>query len=264
MREALGLAMATQKYGAQLFKHGAHPGIGIKVQGKLTPEARATYREEIEETYGMGNWHRPLLLQEGADIVKVGMTGEDAQFLETRKFQRGEIISMFGIKPHKVGDLEHATYSNIEWQSLEHAIDTLMPWATRWEQALNLGLLTPREQEEYYFEFLLDALLRGDFKTRTEGYKTMIMHAMMTPNEGRGKENMNPEPGGDRRYMAANILPLDDEGVPFFRIKGSKDDLKNFVDLFVERGEDPSPLRQDSGQAQPSPQGEGEDRVGSG
>mgnify|MGYP003147637188 FL=1 len=121
----------------------------------------------------------------------------DAQFLETRKFQRSEIAGIFRVPAHLVNDLERATFSNIEHQTLEFVIHSLRPWLKRWEQAINRDLLAPQEQGEYFAEFLMDDLLRGDIKSRYEAYAQAVQNKWMNANEIRIRENMNPREGGD-------------------------------------------------------------------
>jgi HK97 family phage portal protein len=136
---------------------------------------------------------------------KVTMTADDAQYLETRQFQIPEICRFFRMPPHKIGDLTRATFSNIEHQSIEYVVDTLGPWLTRWEQALNMSLLTEREQQEYYFEFLVDGLLRGDIKSRYEAYARGILAGFLTRNEVRSRENLEWLEGLDEPLTPTNM-----------------------------------------------------------
>jgi hypothetical protein len=148
--------------------------------------------------------------------TKASMTSEDAQYLETRKFQRQEIAGIFRVPPHKIGDLERATFTNIEHQGMEYVTDCLMSYLVRWEQAMNYSLLTEREQGKYYFEFLVDGLLRGDIASRYTAYQTAINEGIMSANEVRAKENMNPrEDGlGDVYMRSANTVPADTPVAP--------------------------------------------------
>lgn len=203
-REAIGLAIATQNHGATLFRNGARPGGVLEHPGKLSKEAAERLKESVEHAISGDNLHRLLLLEEGLKWHQVGLTSEDAQFLETRKFQRQEIAAFYRMPLHKIGDLERSTFSNIEHQSLEYVTGTLLSWMVRWEQRCNESLLTDEEREDYFFEFLVDALLRGDTKTRYEAYRMAILDGWMSRNEVRERENLNPVEGLDEFYMPLN------------------------------------------------------------
>jgi HK97 family phage portal protein len=194
-RESVGLAMATLEHGAKLFGNSARPSGVLQVPGELSDTAYSRLKDSWETAHGGENMHRTALLEEGATWQATSMTSEDAQYLETRKFQRSEIAGIFRVPPHKIGDLERATFSNIEHQSLEYVTDSLLPRLVRWEQRLNADLLSPEEQKTYFIEFLVDGLLRGDQKSRYEAYQSAINTGWMSPNEARVRENMNPEPG---------------------------------------------------------------------
>lgn len=204
-REAIGLAVATERHGARLFANGARASGIAKHKGVLTDPAAERLKNHIEEAIGGDNVHRVLLLEEGMEWEQLTMTSEDSQFLETRKFQTSEIARFWRIPPHKIGDLERATFSNIEHQALEYVTDSLMPRLTRWEQRLNRDLLTEAEQREFYFEFLTDALLRGDTTSRFNAYRVAIDGGWMNPNEARVKENMDPQPGLDEFRRPLNM-----------------------------------------------------------
>ncbi|MDD4985569.1 MAG: phage portal protein [Dehalococcoidales bacterium] len=211
-REAIGLAMATEEYGARFFGNNAAPGLALKHPKTLNPEARANLKKSWEEAHkGLSNAHRVAILEEGLDITKIGIPPEDAQFLETRKFQRSEIASFFHVPPHMIGDLEKATFSNIEQQSLEFVVYTMRPWLVRWEQTINTQLLLETQQSEYFAEFLVDGLLRGDFESRTRGYWTAIQGGWMSPNEVRELENKNPREGGDEYLRPVNMVPSNEK-----------------------------------------------------
>lgn len=204
-REAIGLAIATQDHGSLLFRNGARPGGILEHPGKISKEAAERLKTSVEEAVSGENLHKLLLLEEGIKWAQVGMSAEDAQFLETRKFQRSEIAAFFRMPPHKIGDLERSTFSNIEHQSLEYVTGTLLSWMVRWEQRCNESLLTERERETYFFEHLVDALLRGDTKSRYEAYRMAILDGWMSRNEVREKENLNPVDGLDDYYEPLNV-----------------------------------------------------------
>lgn len=206
-REAVGLAVATERHGSRLFANGAHPGGGLKHKKTLSDEAARRLKEDVERATSGENAHRFLLLEEDMDWVQFGMTSKDSQFLELRKFSVSEIARFWRIPPHKIGDLERATFSNIEHQALEYVTDSLMPRLSRWEQRLNRDLLDDRERGEFFFEFLTDALLRGDTKTRYEAHQIALLNGIKNRNEVRSQENMNPVDGGDEFRVPLNTGP---------------------------------------------------------
>lgn len=208
-RETIGLAMAAEKHGALLFGNGARPGMVAEAPAGLSPEAQERLKESIERATAGDNVFRLLVLEEGAKLssAPVSMTNEDAQYVELRKFQLGELARIFRMPPHKVGDLDRATFSNIEHQALEYVTDSLMPRLARWEQRLNADLLTPAEREEYFFEFNIDGLLRGDTKSRYEAHQIAFLNGLKARNEIRAQENLNPVEGGDEFRVPANTLP---------------------------------------------------------
>jgi HK97 family phage portal protein len=196
-RESVGLALATLEHGSKLFGNAARPSGVLQVPTALSDAAYDRLKESWETAHGGENMHRTALLEDGTKWQQVGMTSEDAQYLETRKFQRSEIAGIFRVPPHKIADLERSTFSNIEHQSLEYVTDSLLPRLIRWEQRLNADLLTPAEQEEFFFEHLVDGLLRGDSKSRYAAYQSAINTGWMSPNEARIRENLNPVDGLD-------------------------------------------------------------------
>ncbi len=203
-REAVGLSVATERHGARLFANGAKPSGILKHGGILSDEAADRLKTSTEAALTGDNAHSILLLEEGMDWAQTTMTSEDSQFLETRKFQIAEIARFWRIPPHKIADLERATFSNIEHQALEYVTDSLMPRLARWEQRLNRDLLSERERGAYFFEFLTDALLRGDTKTRYEAHQIALLNGIRSRNEVRVQENMNPVDGGDEFRVPLN------------------------------------------------------------
>jgi len=148
----------------------------------------------LECKYGENAW-QTAVLEDGLTWKNVSMSNEDSQFLESGKFSVEEIARFFRMPPHKIQLMDKATFSNIEQQSLEFVTDTMMPWFVRWELNLSRQLIDPAEQDELFLEFLIEGLLRGDSKARSEFYKSAILTGWMSRNEARVKENMNPEPG---------------------------------------------------------------------
>lgn len=197
MRESIGLTAATEEFGARFFGAGTHPGVVVSHPDHLSSAAAGRLQESLTTNYaGLGRSHRLLLLEEGMKLEKVGIPPEDAQFLETRRFQMTEICRIFRVPPHLIYELERATYSNIEHQSLEFVVHTLGPWLVRFEQAFNLWLLPPVEQSRYFYEHLVAGLLRGDLKSRYEAYAVGRNWGWLSADDIRELENMNPLPEG--------------------------------------------------------------------
>lgn len=199
-RKSLYTAKAAQVYGSKFFENGARPGGVLEHPGTLENPERI--RESWNEVYkGAANSHRVAVLEEGMKYHEIGIPPADAQFIETRKFEMNEICRIYRVPPHMVGDLEKATFSNIEQQSLDYVIYTLRPWIVRWEQAIQTQLLNDIEiAQGYYPRFNVDGLLRGDFNTRMQGYATGRQNGWYSANDIREKEDMNPIPaeqGGD-------------------------------------------------------------------
>lgn len=209
-REAIGLALATEEFGSRFFGSGTNIGGIAKHPGKLTEQGSKNLRESINETYGgLGKSHRVMLLEEGMEFEKVGIPPEDAQFLETRKFQLNEIARIYRIPPHMIGDLDRATFSNIEQQSIDFVVNTIRPWLVRWEQSITKALIPEEEQGVYFAEFLVDGLLRGDIKSRYEAYAVGRQNGWLSADDIRELENMNPLPDGQGKVylVPLNMVP---------------------------------------------------------
>lgn len=209
-RDAIGLGQAAERFGSHLYRNGVKPSGVLKHPERLGPEATESLRNQFQEKYGgLSNSSRPLVLEEGMEWLALSINPDDAQFLETRKFQRSEIAGIFRVPAHLVNDLERATFSNIEHQTLDFVVHSLRPWLKRWEQAINRDLLSPVEQGEYFAEFLIDDFLRGDFKTRMEGYALGIQNGIWNPDEIRIKENSNRRDDGEggKYWRPANMYP---------------------------------------------------------
>lgn len=210
-RQAVGLALATEEFGARFFGNGARPGVVLEHPGLLNDKAHERLKTSWEGRHqGLENSHRVAILEEGMKLHEVGIPPEDAQFLETRKFQVTEIARLFRVPPHMLADLERATFSNIEQQSLDFVIHSLRPWLVRWEQAISRDLLTPAERRQGYFaEHLIDALLRGDIVARYQSYAQGRQNGWLSANDIREMENMNPVPGGDVYLVPLNMIPAE-------------------------------------------------------
>ena len=209
-KESIGLALATEKHGGNVFKRGGRPSGVLTHPLTLSKEAAGRISESWQKNHGGNKQGGTAVLEEGMKYDAISMTNEDAQFLETRKFQKPEIASIFRVPPHMIGDLEKSSFSNITQQSLEFAKFTILPWAIRWEQCISRDLLSEEEREQGYFvEFLMDGLERADIETRYKVYRSGVNAGILNPNECRGKENLNPYEGGDTYRMPLNMQPHD-------------------------------------------------------
>lgn len=213
-KNAIGMSLATEEYGATFFANGANPGGVLEHPGVIKDIQRV--KDSWNSTYqGSGNAHKVAVLEEGMKFQAIGIPPEQAQFLETRKFQINEIARIFRVPPHMVGDLEKSSFSNIEQQSLEFVKYTLDPWVVRWEQSLQQALLLPSEKIELFIKFNLDGLLRGDYQSRMNGYSVGRQNGWMSANDIRELEDMNripSEEGGDLYLVNGNMLPLSQAG----------------------------------------------------
>ena len=171
----------------------------------------------------------------------ISISPEQAQFLETRKFQINEIARIFRVPPHMVGDLEKSSFSNIEQQSLEFVKYTLDPWVSRWEQSMARSLLTAEEKKKYFVKFNVDGLLRGDYQSRMNGYAVGRQNGWMSANDIRELENLDRIPeelGGDLYLINGNMTKLSDAGL-FGRKDGEEESNEDEEVLELEEGEEP-------------------------
>lgn len=209
-RENLELSMNVQAYGKLFFSNGGNTSAVFEIPGTLREDAYKRLKADLlMRSSGMNNAHSPLLLEGGMKYSRVNIPLDDAQFLSTRKFQKGEIASIYRIPPHMVGDLERATYSNIEQQGQEFVTYCLMPYLEKIESELNRKLLRYDEQDTYYFRFTINGLLRADSKSRSEFYKNMYMIGCMNANEIRQMEEMNSYEGGEKFFVQQNMATTD-------------------------------------------------------
>ena len=213
-KNAVGMALACEEYGAKFFENGASPS------GVLEHPSTIKNPDKLRESWnslfqGSGNSHRVAVLEEGLTFKPIAISPNEAQFLETRKFQIDEIARIFRIPPHMVGDLERASFSNIEEQSLEFVKYTLNPWVTRWEQSIQRSLFLESEKREYFVKFNVDGLLRGDYQSRMNGYATARQNGWMSANDIRELENMDLIPdelGGNLYLINGAMTKLEDAG----------------------------------------------------
>lgn len=228
-KNAIGLAIATEEYGAKFFANGAAPSGVLEHPGTIKDPSRL--RENWNSTFGgSANSGKVAVLEEGMKYTPISISPEQAQFLETRKFQIDEIARIFRVPPHMVGDLEKSSFSNIEQQSLEFVKYTLDPWVIRWEQSLSRTLLSEDEKRRYFFKFNLEGLLRGDYESRMSGYATARQNGWMSANDIRELENLDKIPaedGGDLYLINGNMLPLNKAGA--YADKGKEDETDEEV-----------------------------------
>jgi HK97 family phage portal protein len=213
-KNAIGMSLATEEYGASFFANGANPGGVLEHPGVIKDIQRV--KDSWNSAYqGTGNAHKIAVLEEGMKFQAIGIPPEQAQFLETRKFQINEIARIFRVPPHMVGDLEKSSFSNIEQQSLEFVKYTLDPWVVRWEQSLQQSLVLPSEKQSIFIKFNVDGLLRGDYQSRMNGYAVARQNGWLSANDIRELEDMNripAEEGGDLYLVNGNMLPLSQAG----------------------------------------------------
>lgn len=212
-KNAIGMSIAAEEYGAKFFSNGATPSGILEHPG--TVKNAESLRESWTRGFSGNNSHKVAILEEGMKYTPISISPNEAQFLETRKFQINEIARIFRIPPHMVGDLEKSSFSNIEQQSLEFVKYTLDPWVIRFEQAFNRRLLKDKEKDKFYIKFNVDGLLRGDYQSRMNGYAVGRQNGWMSANDIRALENLDRIPieeGGDLYLINGNMLPLKHAG----------------------------------------------------
>lgn len=206
VKQAVELSVNTEAFGNTFFTNGATVSGVLQHPGKLSQEAHDRLVGSLKERHeGVKKAHRLLVTEEGMTYQAMGLAPEHAQFLETRKFQVEEICRIFRVPPHLIQNLERATFGNIEHQSIDFVVHTIRPWLVRWEQALTRTLLSPEEQREYFVEFSVDGLLRGDIASRYAAYAIGRNWGWLSANDVRALENMDPIPGGDTYLSPANM-----------------------------------------------------------
>ena len=237
-KNAIGMAIACEEYGAKFFANGAAPGGVLEHPGTIKDPQRV--RESWQSTFGgSGNANKIAVLEEGMKYTPISISPNEAQFLETRKFQINEIARIFRVPPHMVGDLEKSSFSNIEQQSLEFVKYTLDPWVVRWEQALQRTLLSEEEKKTLFFKFNVEGLLRGDYASRMNGYATARQNGWMSANDIRELEDLDRIPaelGGDLYLVNGNMLPLVSAGAAYANnnlkeMEGSDEDKEKVLGM---------------------------------
>lgn len=211
-REGIGLALATERFGARYFGQGIHPGKYISYPGKLnTPDAVERLKRSLDLQHGgVDKSFKIMVLEEGAELKDEGMPPEDAQFLETRKFQVVEIARWLGLPPHLLFELDRATFSNIEHQSIEFLTFSMQPWLVLWEQEIDRQLIPEADQGEYFSQFVVEGILRGDIASRYGAYAIGRQWGWLSADDIRRLENMNALPNGEGKvYLSPlNMVPV--------------------------------------------------------
>jgi len=218
-KNAIGMAIAAEEFGSTFFGSGATPGGLLEVPGELKDEKMDGLRQTWEAIHGgTHNSNRMAILTDGLKYHPIAIPPEQAQFLETRKFQITEIARIFRVPPHMIGDLERSTFSNVEQQALDFVKYCINPWITRWEQAMWQSLMLLSERNTHYIKFNLDGLMRGDYETRMRGYSTGIQNGFLCPNDIRRLENLNEIPaedGGFNFMVNGNMVKLSEVGAAY-------------------------------------------------
>jgi len=208
MREAIGMSLAMEEYGARFFSSGAKSSGVVKSTKTLSEPAQKRLREQFESMYyDLSKAHRTMILEEGMDYDNIGIPPEDSQFIESRKFQISDIARVWRIPQHMIGDLDRATNNNIEHMSLEFVIYSLTPRLVRIEKTLNANILTSKEQQTLTFRHDVDELLRGDMKSRYDAYSVGRNGGWLNANMILKKEGENPVEGGDVMWQPVNMMP---------------------------------------------------------
>lgn len=208
-RQAIALAGATEEFGARFFGNNARPSGVLQTPNPLDDDAYDRLKKSWESSHqGLDNSHRIAILEEGVTFEAIGIPPEEAQWLESQKYQDTKIARIYRVPPHMLADLDRATFSNITDQTLSFVKYTITPWLIRIEQCLNSQLLLSTEQRKLFFEHLVDGLLRGDPKARSDYYKGQFGIGDLSINEIRALENRNPVEGGDQRFVPLNMVPL--------------------------------------------------------
>lgn len=243
-KNAIGLAIATEEYGSKFFANGAAPSGVLEHPGILKDPVKV--RDSWMQTFGGShNANKVAVLEEGMKYTPISISPNEAQFLETRKFQIDEKARIFRVPPHMIGDLEKSSFNNIEQQSLEFVKYTLDPWVSRWEQAMVRSLLTKEEKKDYFIKFNVDGLLRGDYKSRMDGYAIGRQNGWMSANDIRELENLDripAEAGGDLYLVNGNMVPLVDAGAAY-RANGTtgREETDNEEVLEMDESRDSKP-----------------------
>jgi HK97 family phage portal protein len=201
-RSAIGLGLTAEEYASRFFANDATPGVVLKTAERLSPEGVANMKAAwiaAHKERGVAVAHS------GLEVDTPSFSPNESQFIEQRIFQLLEVCRIFRMPPHKLAELTRATFSNIEQQSIEYYTNTLRPWLVRWEQAINRCCLTVEEAVDLYAEHAIEGLLRGDFRTQTDGFARLLQNGVYSINEVRAMYNLNPIEGGDEHFIQLNM-----------------------------------------------------------
>lgn len=223
-KNALGMGMAAEEFGSKFFANGAQPSGALEHPGTLK-DAEKLRRSWQAAFGGSSNSNKVAVLEEGLKYHQISIPPDQAQFLETRKFQVSEIARIYRVPPHMIGDLERSSFSNIEHQSIEFVMYTLNSWMVRWEQAMFSDLLSERDRKKYFWKFNADGLMRGDYLSRMNGYAIARQNGWLSTDDIREFENMDKLPegaGGDLYLINGNMLPLNMAGAFANKAEGGK------------------------------------------
>lgn len=241
-KNAIGLGIAAEEYGSKFYANGAAPSGVLEHPGTLKDPSKV--RESWTQTFGgSANSNKVAVLEEGMKYTPISINPSEAQFLETRNFQIIEIARIFRVPPHLIGQLDKATFSNIEQQSLEYVTYTLRPWICRLEQAMARRLFTEEEKKTYFVKFNVDGLLRGDYQSRMNGYAVARQNGWMSANDIRELENLDRIPaelGGNLYLINGNMTKLEDAGI-FAASKNNKEESSDEEVLELEESKDAQP-----------------------
>lgn len=229
--ESLGRAIAQDRFSSSFFRSGSSPKGALRFAKKFRDkEELERLRTQWQETYsGENGWHKPIILEQGAEWQQITIPPEDAQMIESQNFSVAEIARWLRIGPHKLGLMDGATFSNIEEQNLDHINDTLMPWMVRWEEEVTRKLFIG-EENEFFAKHNVDALLRGNSAARSAFFREMFNIGVMSQNDIREKNDMNPIEDGDTYYIQGQMIRSEDaadgatnatDGPPAGRLDGN-------------------------------------------
>ena len=233
LKETIGLGLAANEYGARFFGQGTHIGGVLESPNKLSDIAYERLKKDMETNGGITNSHKLKILEEGLTFKRLGLPPGDSQFLETRKFQTEELARFFRVPPHKIGDLSKTSYNSIEQQDIEFFKDTLTPYLTMMEQEINSKIFIYKDEDLYFVEHDINAILRGDVKTRYEAYAIARQWGWLSANDIRKKENEPPIEGGNVYLSPMNMTPSTELGKPSPDPLESKRHLLHFETMNV-------------------------------
>ncbi len=204
----LGLSLSAENYGADFYNKGTRLDGYIEYQGKLDVAVKNEISAQWSANYGANGTNGTAILDNGTKYTRLGMPPEDAQFIETRKFQKNEIATILGIPPYMINEMGEATYNNVEHQGIEFVTYSLGSWIERLEQEYARKLLKESEKKSFYFKHNVNRLLRTDVAARADFYRVMSDIGVYSINEIRALEDLNPVDGGDQRFVQLNRVEL--------------------------------------------------------